>query len=86
MFSGTKAIPSPAMTASSTWEMPLKVSWPCTRTFSSRPSFSNPHESSDGVTEHGLRHPELCGRPGKAPLAHNREEGKEVIQVFARHS
>ena len=40
-------------------------------------------KSTDGVAQRGLRHAKLCSRPGKAPLARDREEGKEVVGVFA---
>ena len=36
-------MPKPAKAASRTRSMRLKESWPSTRTFSSRPSFSNSH-------------------------------------------
>ena len=43
-------------------------------------------ESADGVAERRLRNAELRRGPGEAPLPRHRQEGEEIVDVFARHS
>ena len=43
-------------------------------------------EAAHRVAERRLRNAKLRGRPGEAALLSDREEGEEIIQVFARHS
>ena len=43
-------------------------------------------ESTDGVAQRRLRYPQLGSRFGEAPFARDREKGKEIVDVLARHS
>ena len=43
-------------------------------------------EPTDRVTERRLRNTELSRRSGETLLSRHREEGKEVVDVFAEHS
>src|SRR5262245_18565723 len=42
-------------------------------------------DSTDGVTQCRLRHPELRSGPGEASSSRHRQERKEVIEGSARH-
>ena len=43
-------------------------------------------EPADGVAERRLRNAELRRGPGEAPLPRDREEGKQIVEMSARHS
>src|SRR5581483_4810634 len=43
-------------------------------------------QSTDGVAQRRLRHPELRRRPGEAPLARDSKKGEEIVEVLPRHS
>ena len=42
-------------------------------------------QAADGLAQRRLRHAELRGGPGEAPLPRDREEGEEVVEVRPRH-
>ena len=43
-------------------------------------------QSADGVAQRRLGNAELGGSLGEAPLARDRDEGEEVVQIVAAHS
>lgn len=40
---------------------------------------------ANGVAQGRLRYSDLCGGPGKAPLAGDGDEGKQVVEILAWH-
>ena len=42
-------------------------------------------EPADGVTQRRLGNAELRRGPGEAALSRDREEGEQIVKVFARH-
>ena len=79
-FSGTYAKPKPASAALSIWKVPLKTSWPSTRTLSSRVPFPNSQAYNPPcVGRRRLMQSSVTFEPGARTAWHTHPLGQTLI-------